>query len=457
MHQCLEILGKVYAEKGDYKSAYTRFKDCLHLRKMQLDSKDPQLKRVQNLLLELKTKIAHDLTQTKQTQKTRETYEYITERLNQTLKGVKGLKMHSQNSINGIFHGSKFQPNGERQLLKGSRDNLFYHHSGNTKEPTTPPSEYNNESIDRYSDAGNNNFADSASHNDESRGRMISERSGVGALLAKTVGKFGAAREKDSIASSNYISDPAKSKTQTNPNNFQLRVDNTIVMGMASDQLMQMVQLQSRLRTVGSVEEAQRILVSSSFFRNLSLTDKVSFKASNPEYFKPLTAKTEAIFKTFIQKIANNDPSTDFRQAVKQKINTDNTDETEPGLHFRGSRSNALKPVGSKLKGTLQSDSFSGNFPMDEAENRSKSPQGGLRDKELLRHESLDGESTENWQTKRTNQSPEDGSRGNSPESSVNNGQIGKFKLQRQILQSVKANSLFKGGLQNLKAKLAEK
>lgn len=406
------------------------------MRKAQLDAKDPQLRRVQNLLLELRTKIIHDLTQTKQTKQTRETYESINEQLIQDLKGVKGLKLTSNSAANEAFLGMKTQNSAERQLRKDSRDSAYYR-SANMKEPVTPPSEYNNESV--HSEQGDRGaaFTDAAMHDEGKAGPTPGRSGGLAALVGRVTGKFGSARDKSPTSAADSIQ---HNRNQSHSSNFQLRVDNSIVMGMSSDQLMQMVQLQSRLRTVYSLDEAQRILIGSAFFRNLSLTDKALFKSLNPEYFRALSTKNESIFTVFIEKIANNDPKTDFRQPLKLM--------DEPDLNFtRGSRSNALKPIGSKIRGTLKRDSFS-IMNTEEGSQRRQSTD--------LKSESPERETGEFGKSKRGNEDS-DGSRENSQEPSGDSESLGKYKLQKQILQSVKTNSLFKGGLQSLKAKLAEK
>ena len=383
------------------------------------------MERIQSLLIELHSQIAHELSNTKQHNKTRETYEYIIQKLNQSLKGVKGFKPYSEeNAINQAFLASNIYNNGGWYSPGRNEPREFPDsHFQNQKEPITTrsdddiESERSNRTLDKKKEKEGVVAINSAQ--DDEKGKQPPTKEGAEKMLGKIVNMFESVKRQSAVAAARRTAE------------FQLRIDNAIVMRMTSDQLMQVYQLQSRLNNCSSLEEAQRILGFSAFYKNLPLSDKVVFRGGNPTYFKPLSTKLAEIMAFFVEKIANNDPSTDFRRPYGWSneviLNKKKIEKIQNG--FLAIVNKALEEKG--IKG------------QQEQLGNTQSPEKNL---------STDDANAIGHPHANESGKPED----NSESITEGTEQLGKFKLQRQILQNVKVNSLFKGGLQSLKAKLSE-
>ena len=224
-------------------------------------------------------KIMHELTHTNPHKKAKETYEYITQRLCQSFQGTKFFKLNFESSINEALLTSSIYINNKwhSSVYKKPREALISHPEKSV-EFTTPHSEDENESSERASDTTEKEEITSANFvvGNENNGKLPPVKEKNGKLLEKIISMFGSGKKKDSQMPSD----------QTHINSqFQLRLDASIVMRMSSDQLMQVSQLQTRLSSSSTIEEAQRILAFSAFYKNLSLNDKVLFRSGNPTFF----------------------------------------------------------------------------------------------------------------------------------------------------------------------------
>ena len=219
------------------------------------------------------------------------------------------------------------------------------------------------------------------------------------------------------------------------PSVFTLKLDSRMVMAFNTDQLLKMTQLQGKLKTCSSLAQAKQLIKSSAFFKSLSLDFAIKFKESNQDYFDPLPQPVFNLLEKFVDQIVRK-PT----EQEKQMLPNQSQDESEaeaPAVEHRNSRSYTIKPRGSKVKGTLENTPPYSRYQSD----------APAKEVETLRSSSLqfnpvtsanppghrDSSASPNNYATTSGQAPGETTKK-------------KSKLNRQILQNIKAYKLLSGG-----------